>query len=122
MISEMALKMWRRQALNADRHRMNTINLYKGASAGLVEAYIECQVRILKLTQELLDPASYEEIKMSDEIIAKLDKGSTGKHKRYTIGTVDSPIGGAVYVKPEVELPVTITVVIPGREKDVPNN
>ena len=59
---------------------------------------------------------------MGEEIIARLDKGTTGRRRRYTINDCDSDIGGAVYVKPEVELPITITVVIPGRDKNVSNS
>jgi len=47
------------------------------------------------------------------KITAILDERCKGKRKRYEIGVAKSPISGVVYVKPEVKLPVTITVVIP---------
>ncbi|MHA1286858.1 MAG: hypothetical protein ACTSPB_05580 [Candidatus Thorarchaeota archaeon] len=50
-------------------------------------------------------------------VIAKPDKTSKGKRQRYTVGNIDSPISGALYIKPSVELPVEITVVFPLKKK-----
>ena len=46
----------------------------------------------------------------SESIIAKLDKTSEGIRQRYTVGTTASPISGALYLKPDVELPTEITI------------
>jgi len=60
------------------------------------------------------------------EIIAEFDRRVGKKENlRFTIGEVGSPVNGAVYVSKEVELPATITLIIPAkgeRKKDVPNS
>jgi hypothetical protein len=55
------------------------------------------------------------------KILVQLDKSATGKRKRYIIGNTESEISGAIYIKPEVELPITITIFIQkgGRNHEV---
>ncbi len=52
-----------------------------------------------------------------EPIVAKLDKSSKGKRQRYIVGDTDSPISGALYLRPSVELPAEITVVFPLKKK-----
>ena len=53
MITERTLKRWRKDALN----NINglDIKMYGETASGLAIAYQECQERILRMTQELLD-------------------------------------------------------------------
>lgn len=53
MISEKTLRKWRKDALKVDNKANEA--LYEGTATGLVHAYAECQERILRLTQELMD-------------------------------------------------------------------
>ncbi len=53
MISEKTLRKWRKEALKTNK--ASTIQLYEGTAEGLARKFTECQQRILKLTQELLD-------------------------------------------------------------------
>ena len=55
MISERTLKRWRREALNAESKRSDLRRLHEGSVPVLLEAYIELNERILRMTQELLD-------------------------------------------------------------------
>ena len=55
MISERKLKVWRRYALKVVSEKEEIFQKFADSSAYLVDAYVECQQRILKLTQELLD-------------------------------------------------------------------
>ena len=55
MISERSLKQWRRDALRAEDKALETIALYEGTATGLANSYKECQERILRLTQEVMD-------------------------------------------------------------------
>lgn len=54
-ITERTLKQWRKDALRSEDKALETIALYEGTATGLAKAYEECQKRILRLTQELLD-------------------------------------------------------------------
>lgn len=55
MITERTLKKWRKNALSAEEKKYETIQLYEGTAEALVRSYIECQQRILRMTQILLD-------------------------------------------------------------------
>ena len=53
MITERTLKRWRKDALkNVEEFDPE---LYRGTAPGIANAYQECQKRILRMTQELLD-------------------------------------------------------------------
>jgi hypothetical protein len=53
MIGERTLKRWRKEALNGI-NRLD-VKMYGETAPGLAIAYQECQKRILRMTQELLD-------------------------------------------------------------------
>ena len=51
MITERTLKRWRKDALKD----ATDVKIYEGTCFGLATVYQECQTRILRMTQELLD-------------------------------------------------------------------
>ena len=55
MITERTLKKWRREALIQCKTREETKELYKGTAEGLAKGYVECQEKVLRMTQILLD-------------------------------------------------------------------
>ena len=52
MITERTLKQWRKEALKIN---VEDYSVYDGVAHSLAKCYIECQDRILRMTQELLD-------------------------------------------------------------------
>ena len=54
-----------------------------------------------------------------EELKAKYDPTSSGKRKRYIVGNLKSAISGALYLKEEVELPATITIIINEKKEKV---
>jgi hypothetical protein len=53
MLTERTLRKWRKDALRITDGV--AIDMYKGVADSLAGAYVECQIRILRMTQELLD-------------------------------------------------------------------
>lgn len=53
MISERTLRRWRKEALD---HSDDDLRItYRSTAQDLAAAFIECRIRVLKMTQELLD-------------------------------------------------------------------
>ena len=52
------------------------------------------------------------------EIVAGLDKNaSTGSFDRFTVGKPGGPVSGALYISPEVRLPIKVLITIQARQE-----
>ena len=52
-----------------------------------------------------------------EDLKAKYDSTSQGKRKRYIVGNITSDVSGALYLKDDIETPVTVTIII-GEKKE----